>query len=388
MTASTGRSSCASTTRRPRPRTRSSRSRPWPSRSTSTSWTSSRTRTWTSTAGSLGRSLFTSDVNGALGEARAAAQRSGPAAARPPLHRPVRTRAARPALGDDARPRDRRSPADRRVPALLAVPDQPRLALRRGAAQVEHPCPRRRRQPERPRRLRERRPAPGPDRRGGRGRTGPRRPAHGPRDRAGAAGATATTRSRSTGWSNASATASTSCTSSATATSPAARRSSCSRARRVTWPGPPRPSSSRAVRHLERPPRLIVLASCQTAGAGDARSHRGRRCTRPARATARRGRASRPCSPCRATCRCGPSASSCPSSSASSTTTGCIDHAAAVARWAVRNRPDWWAPALYMRLKTGRLWYAHGSTVVPRHGGRASSATSRGASALRCSAPG
>ena len=39
---------------------------------------------------------------------------------------------------------------------------------------------------------------------------------------------------------------------------------------------------------------------------------------------------------------------------------GQIDRAAAVARGAVRERPDWWAPTLFMRLKSGRLWYTPG----------------------------
>jgi len=39
---------------------------------------------------------------------------------------------------------------------------------------------------------------------------------------------------------------------------------------------------------------------------------------------------------------------------------GQIDRAMAVARGAVRERPDFWAPVLFMRLKSGRLWYAPG----------------------------
>ena len=39
---------------------------------------------------------------------------------------------------------------------------------------------------------------------------------------------------------------------------------------------------------------------------------------------------------------------------------GQIDRAIAVARGAVRERPDWWMPVLYMRLKSGRIWYAPG----------------------------
>ena len=39
---------------------------------------------------------------------------------------------------------------------------------------------------------------------------------------------------------------------------------------------------------------------------------------------------------------------------------GQIDRAVAVARGAIRERPDAWAPVLYMRLKSGRLWYTPG----------------------------
>jgi hypothetical protein len=40
---------------------------------------------------------------------------------------------------------------------------------------------------------------------------------------------------------------------------------------------------------------------------------------------------------------------------------GLVDRAMAVARAAVRERPDWWVPALFMRLKSGRLWYQPGT---------------------------
>jgi hypothetical protein len=39
---------------------------------------------------------------------------------------------------------------------------------------------------------------------------------------------------------------------------------------------------------------------------------------------------------------------------------GQIDRALSVARGAVRTRPDYWAPVLFMRLKSGRLWYTPG----------------------------
>jgi hypothetical protein len=39
---------------------------------------------------------------------------------------------------------------------------------------------------------------------------------------------------------------------------------------------------------------------------------------------------------------------------------GQIDRAMAVARGSVRNEPDYWMPALFMRLKSGRIWYVPG----------------------------
>ncbi len=39
---------------------------------------------------------------------------------------------------------------------------------------------------------------------------------------------------------------------------------------------------------------------------------------------------------------------------------GQVDRAAAVARGAVRKRPDWWMPVLFMRLKSGSVWYVPG----------------------------
>jgi hypothetical protein len=39
---------------------------------------------------------------------------------------------------------------------------------------------------------------------------------------------------------------------------------------------------------------------------------------------------------------------------------GQLDRAVAVARGAVRDRADWYMPVLFMRLKSGCLWYAPG----------------------------
>ncbi|MRS02899.1 SIR2 family protein, partial [bacterium] len=39
---------------------------------------------------------------------------------------------------------------------------------------------------------------------------------------------------------------------------------------------------------------------------------------------------------------------------------GQIDRAMSVARGYVRSKPDWWVPVLFMRLKSGRIWYSPG----------------------------
>ena len=39
---------------------------------------------------------------------------------------------------------------------------------------------------------------------------------------------------------------------------------------------------------------------------------------------------------------------------------GQIDRATSVARGTVRERADWWMPVLFMRLKSGRIWYTPG----------------------------
>jgi hypothetical protein len=42
---------------------------------------------------------------------------------------------------------------------------------------------------------------------------------------------------------------------------------------------------------------------------------------------------------------------------------GQIDRAVAAARSAVRGRTDWWVPALFMRLRSGRIWYTPGVSM-------------------------
>jgi hypothetical protein len=41
---------------------------------------------------------------------------------------------------------------------------------------------------------------------------------------------------------------------------------------------------------------------------------------------------------------------------------GQIDRAVAIARGEVRDHPDYWAPVLYMRLRSGRIWYVPGQS--------------------------
>ncbi|MET0788255.1 MAG: CHAT domain-containing protein [Cellulomonas sp.] len=116
------------------------------------------------------------------------------------------------------------------------------------------------------------------------------------------------------------------------------------------------------IRELSRPPRLVFLASCQSAGAGeDARSDDAGvlAALGPRLATA------------------GVPAIVAMQGNITTVTAstfaqaffqaldedGLVDRAAAVARSTVRDRPDWWAPALFMRLRSGRLWYSPGSAT-------------------------
>jgi CHAT domain/SIR2-like domain len=113
------------------------------------------------------------------------------------------------------------------------------------------------------------------------------------------------------------------------------------------------------LRELQRPPRLVVLASCQSAGSGDeswsedegALAALGPRLAEagiPA-VVAMQGNVSMRTV-----------ASFIPAFFGALAEDGQIDRAMAVARAAIRERPDWWSPVLFMRLKSGRIWYAPG----------------------------
>lgn len=107
------------------------------------------------------------------------------------------------------------------------------------------------------------------------------------------------------------------------------------------------------LKELEQRPRLIVLASCQSAGAGagDALAALGPRLAEagiPA-VIAMQGNVSMETV-----------AGFMPTFFTELQRDGQIDRALSVARGQVRERLDYWMPALFMRLKSGRIWYVPG----------------------------
>ena len=113
------------------------------------------------------------------------------------------------------------------------------------------------------------------------------------------------------------------------------------------------------IRDLIRVPRLVVLASCQSAGlGGDARSDDAGVLAALGPRLAEAGV---------------PAVLAMQGDISMETVSrfmptffhelqrdGQIDRAMAAARGAVRDRHDWWAPALFMRLRSGRIWYVSG----------------------------
>lgn len=108
------------------------------------------------------------------------------------------------------------------------------------------------------------------------------------------------------------------------------------------------------LRELNRRPRLVVLASCQSAGnptMGEALAALGPRLAQagiPA-VIAMQGSVSLQTI-----------AEFMPVFFSELQRDGQVDRAVAVARGAVRQRADYWMPALFMRLKSGRIWYIPG----------------------------
>ncbi len=107
------------------------------------------------------------------------------------------------------------------------------------------------------------------------------------------------------------------------------------------------------IKELQKPPRMAVLISCQSAGngTGDALSALGPRLMEagiPAVIAMQ------------ANLRMDTASQFLPSFFDELQKDGQIDRALAVARGMVRKQPDFWAPVLFMRLKSGRLWYTPG----------------------------
>ena len=111
---------------------------------------------------------------------------------------------------------------------------------------------------------------------------------------------------------------------------------------------------------LHRLPRLIVLVSCQSAGTGD---------TEPKTADdgalaalgPRMARAGVPAvMAMQGNVSMATMAAFLPLFFRELNRDGEIDRAVAIARHAVRDRPDWWMPVLFMRLISGRVWYTPG----------------------------
>ena len=107
------------------------------------------------------------------------------------------------------------------------------------------------------------------------------------------------------------------------------------------------------IKELQQRPRLVVLASCESAGDGSGRAMAalGPRLAEagiPA-VLAMQGKISMQTV-----------TEFMPVFFGELARDGHIDRAVAAARGAVRGRPDYWMPALFMRLKSGRIWYIPG----------------------------
>jgi len=107
------------------------------------------------------------------------------------------------------------------------------------------------------------------------------------------------------------------------------------------------------LRELEHRPRLVVLVSCQSAGkgTGDVLSALGPRLAEIGIPVVLAMQDN---------LRMDTTAKFMPLFFSELQKDGQIDRALSVARGLVREQPDWWVPALFMRLKSGRLWYTPG----------------------------
>ncbi|HSR31657.1 MAG TPA: CHAT domain-containing protein, partial [Anaerolineae bacterium] len=119
------------------------------------------------------------------------------------------------------------------------------------------------------------------------------------------------------------------------------------------------------LREMRQMPRLVVLASCQSAGKGDGSGSDGESRSDDQGALAALGpRLAEAGIPAvlamQGNVTMQTIAEFMPVFFQELQRDGLIDRAVSVARGTVRERSDWWVPVLFMRLKSGRLWYAPG----------------------------
>ncbi len=122
------------------------------------------------------------------------------------------------------------------------------------------------------------------------------------------------------------------------------------------------------VAELRQPPRLVVLASCESAGTEDGTSAAGETTAQTSLAPrlAEAGVAAVVAMQGRISMETVEKAM--PVFFRELMKDGQIDRALAAARAAVRARRDAWMPALYMRLKRGRIWYVPGFSATGADG--------------------
>jgi len=113
-----------------------------------------------------------------------------------------------------------------------------------------------------------------------------------------------------------------------------------------------------ALREMRQRPRLVVLASCQSAGDGDATTGEDGVLAALGPRLAEAGVPAVVAMQGNVTIKT--IDQFLPVFFRELQRDGVIDRALAVARGAVRTRPDSWMPVLFMRLKSGRLWYTPG----------------------------
>ncbi len=121
---------------------------------------------------------------------------------------------------------------------------------------------------------------------------------------------------------------------------------------------------ARRIGELQQPPRLVVLASCQSAGTEEG-TDAGGRATAEASLAPRLAEAGVPAVVAmQGRISMATVEQAMPVFFTELLLDGQIDRAMAAARGAVRERPDYWIPALYLRLRRGRLWYEPGFAGV------------------------